>query len=66
MFTYEPAEQIANLKDTKAECGERLKQIEQDLSAFFRRINEAHDISNSPRLVEINDAKCESTETHAP
>ncbi len=34
MFAYEPAEQIANLEDTKAEYHERLKQIERDLSAF--------------------------------
>lgn len=34
MFTYQPAELIANLDDTKAECDERLKQIAKDLSAF--------------------------------
>ena len=36
MFTFEPAEQIANLDDTKSECAERLKQLERDLSAFAR------------------------------
>lgn len=36
MFCYEPAEQIANLDDTKVECGERLQQMERDLSAFAR------------------------------
>jgi phosphoglucomutase/phosphomannomutase len=36
MFAYEPAEQIANLEDTKAESGERLKQIERDLLAFAK------------------------------
>jgi phosphoglucomutase/phosphomannomutase len=36
MFSYEPAEQIANLEDTKAECGERLKQMERDLSSFAK------------------------------
>ncbi len=34
MFTYEPAEQIANLDDTKAECAGRLKQMADDLSQF--------------------------------
>jgi phosphomannomutase len=36
MFSYEPAEQIANLEDTKEECGERLKRLEQDLLSFAR------------------------------
>ena len=36
MFAYEPAEQIANLEDTTAECRERLKQIERDLAAFTK------------------------------
>jgi phosphomannomutase len=35
-FTFEPAEQIANLDDTKADCAARLKQLEADLSAFAR------------------------------
>jgi phosphomannomutase len=35
-FTFEPAEQIANLDDTKADCAARLKQLEVDLSAFAR------------------------------
>src|SRR5262249_52499998 len=34
MFTYEPAEQIANLEDTKSECASRLEAIARDLSAF--------------------------------
>ncbi len=34
MFTYEPAEQIANLEETKVQCTLRLKQLEQDLAAF--------------------------------
>jgi phosphomannomutase len=34
MFTYEPAEQIANLEDTKSECTSRLEAIARDLSAF--------------------------------
>jgi phosphoglucomutase/phosphomannomutase len=34
MFTYEPAEMLANLEDTKAELTERLNRFEQDLSAF--------------------------------
>ncbi len=32
MFTFEPAEQIANLEDTKAECGARLNQMANDLA----------------------------------
>ena len=32
-FAYEPAEQLANLADTKAELEERLTAIEQDLAA---------------------------------
>ena len=35
-FSYEPAEQIANLDDTKIEVGKRLKEMENDLSAFAR------------------------------
>jgi phosphoglucomutase/phosphomannomutase len=34
MFTYEPAEQIANLEDTRQECDSRLEAIARDLSAF--------------------------------
>ena len=34
MFTYEPAEQIANLDDTRADCAERLKRMAADLSPF--------------------------------
>jgi phosphoglucomutase/phosphomannomutase len=37
-FSYEPAEQIANLDDTKAEIGNRLKAVEVDLSAFARSV----------------------------
>jgi phosphoglucomutase/phosphomannomutase len=37
MFTFEPAEQIANLDDTKAECGARLKRMADDLSEYSRR-----------------------------
>jgi phosphoglucomutase/phosphomannomutase len=36
MFTFEPAEQIANLEDTKAECAARLESIQRDLSAYAR------------------------------
>ena len=36
MFTYEPAEQIANLDDTKAACDGRLAQMAKDLSEFAR------------------------------
>ena len=36
MFTFEPAEQIANLDDTKAEVGNRLKAMAADLSSFAR------------------------------
>jgi phosphoglucomutase/phosphomannomutase len=36
MFTFEPAEQIANLDDTKAECGERLKRMANGLSEYAR------------------------------
>ena len=32
-FAYEPAEQLANLDDTKAELEERLTEIERDLAA---------------------------------
>jgi hypothetical protein len=35
-FTFEPAEQLANLDDTKAECAQRLKQMAADLAAFAR------------------------------
>jgi phosphoglucomutase/phosphomannomutase len=34
MFTYEPAEQLANLDDTKAELAERLAKIAGDLQDF--------------------------------
>ena len=34
MFSYEPAEQIANLDDTKTEVGNRLKAMAADLSSF--------------------------------
>jgi phosphoglucomutase/phosphomannomutase len=33
-FSYEPAEQIANLDDTKTELGNRLKAMAADLSSF--------------------------------
>ncbi len=33
-FAYEPAEQLANLDDTKAECTARLIHIEKNLSEF--------------------------------
>jgi phosphomannomutase len=36
MFTFEAAEQIANLDDTKAECAARLEKMQADLSAFAR------------------------------
>ena len=36
MFTYEPAEQIANLDDTKAECDGRLSKMAKDVSEFAR------------------------------
>ncbi len=34
MFTYEPAEQLANLDDAKAHHAARLEQLGQDLTAF--------------------------------
>jgi phosphomannomutase len=34
MFTYEPAEQIANLDDTKAACATRLQGMADELSKF--------------------------------
>jgi phosphomannomutase len=34
LFTFEPAEMLANLEDTKAELQARLKAFEQDLRAF--------------------------------
>ena len=34
MFTYEPAEQLANLDDTKAQHAERLAALGRDLTAF--------------------------------
>ncbi|REK17263.1 MAG: phospho-sugar mutase [Planctomycetota bacterium] len=34
MFTYEPAEQLANLDDTKQELHERLDKLGRDLEAF--------------------------------
>jgi phosphoglucomutase/phosphomannomutase len=36
MFTFEPAEQIANLDDTKSDCAQRLQSMQTDLSAFAR------------------------------
>jgi phosphomannomutase len=36
MFTFEPAEQIANLEDTKSDCARRLADIQRDLSAFAK------------------------------
>ena len=33
IFAYEPAEQLANLADTKAELEDRLTAIEHDLAA---------------------------------
>jgi phosphoglucomutase/phosphomannomutase len=34
MFSYEPAEMLANLADTKAEHAERLAALGRDLTAF--------------------------------
>ena len=34
MFTYEPAEQLRNLEDTKAELAARLDALGRDLTAF--------------------------------
>ncbi|MEX0979089.1 MAG: phospho-sugar mutase, partial [Pirellulales bacterium] len=34
MFTYEPAEQLANLDDAKAQHAERLAALGRDLTAF--------------------------------
>jgi hypothetical protein len=34
MFTYEPAEQMADLEDTKATHAERLAALARDLTAF--------------------------------
>jgi phosphoglucomutase/phosphomannomutase len=34
MFTYEPAEQLANLEDAKARHAARLEQLGRDLTAF--------------------------------
>jgi phosphomannomutase len=36
MFTFEPAEQIANLEDTKAECAQRSDALQRDLSSFTK------------------------------
>jgi phosphomannomutase len=36
MFTFEPAEQIANLEDTKSDCAKRLADMQRDLSAFAK------------------------------
>ena len=36
MFTYEPAEQLADLADTKARHAERLGALASDLTAFSR------------------------------
>jgi phosphomannomutase len=36
-FSFEPAEQIANLGDVKAECGKRLKRMAADLSAYAQQ-----------------------------
>jgi phosphomannomutase len=36
MFTFEPAEQIANLEDTKSDCARRLADMQRDLSAFAK------------------------------
>jgi phosphomannomutase len=36
MFTFEPAEQIANLDDTKTDCLHRLENMQRDLSAFAK------------------------------
>ena len=37
VFTFEPAEQIANLDDTKSDCAARLKQIATDLATFAKQ-----------------------------
>ena len=34
MFAYEPAEQLANLEDTKQQLTERLAQIASDLKTY--------------------------------
>ena len=34
MFTYEPAEKLANLEDTKRQHAERLEQLGHDLTAY--------------------------------
>ena len=34
MFTYEPAEQLANLDDAKSQHAARLEQLGRDLTAF--------------------------------
>ena len=34
MFTFEPAEQLANLDTTKEELANRLSMLERDLSTF--------------------------------
>ncbi len=36
-FTFEPAEQLANLDDTKSQCTARLKQIAADLATFAKQ-----------------------------
>jgi phosphoglucomutase/phosphomannomutase len=36
MFTYEPAEQLANLDDTKSQCAARLEQLGRDLTAYSK------------------------------
>ena len=36
-FTFEPAEQLANLDDTKSDCAARLKQIATDLATFAKQ-----------------------------
>jgi phosphoglucomutase/phosphomannomutase len=38
MFAFEPAEQLANLETTKAELGNRLKQIGQELFALAEAV----------------------------
>jgi phosphoglucomutase/phosphomannomutase len=38
MFTYEPAEQLANLEDTKAELNSRLDAFASELAAFAENV----------------------------
>ncbi|HEX3725009.1 MAG TPA: phospho-sugar mutase, partial [Pirellulales bacterium] len=40
-FTYEPAEQLANLDDTKAQHAARLAALARDLTDFSRQVHES-------------------------